>query len=284
MTAKPRSEELKIMSWNVNNVTNDNDLIRDTVQKINPDLLILNETIEIVDNKAHLGLKDRIIYNINPVPKKGPKGGTRAGIDLVIKKEVEHHVNHVTRVEQETAHNGLIQAITLQLKSAVLTTGIYNSPATPAEQVFKTLDELMSTEGEGHLIMGDLNARNRHWDSERNKVANAAVAWQRDKHLRISAAQSPSYRTTNGNKPDKTSNIEKIVHIIHQDIEIETVHESENRRGSDHLPVTTTVNVKAKRRTTTPRIPKTMLRSGPATESSKHRYAVTMPMMAAEMR
>lgn len=58
-------------------------------------------------------------------------------------------------MEPESEHNGLIQAITLQMRNGVLVTGVYNSPATPPEQVVRTLDEAMSLEGEAHLLIGD---------------------------------------------------------------------------------------------------------------------------------
>lgn len=48
--------------------------------------------------------------------------------------------------------------------------GAYNSPATPPEQVVKALSEVMDIEGDAHLVIGDLNARSRMWDSDKKKL------------------------------------------------------------------------------------------------------------------
>lgn len=49
------------MAWNVNNITKDNKLIRETLQKADPDILALSETIETVNSIDHLGLADRTV-------------------------------------------------------------------------------------------------------------------------------------------------------------------------------------------------------------------------------
>lgn len=124
MTAHHPNDKVKIMASNVNNISNNNELVRDTIQRIDMEILVLSESIVMVDCYDHLGLKGRTTYNINPAPKKGTKGGTRAGVEMVIKIEIDHHMANITRVEDEADQNGLVQALTLKLKNGALVTGI----------------------------------------------------------------------------------------------------------------------------------------------------------------
>lgn len=286
MLGKEDKNRLNIMAWNVNNIANNNKELRDRIQNADPDILVLGEIIEAIDSKAHLGLSDRTIYNINPVPNKGSNGGSRAGVVLIIKNNIEHHCKHVLRVENEPDHEGLVQAITVKLKGGTHVTGIYNSPATPAARFIKAMDELKNIEGQTHIIIGDMNARCKKWDCENNYTGGALTEWGKSNKYRIKASRIPSYPPKKGSKgcTKRASNIDLIVHNSKQDIELTASETTGSTEGSDHLPVTAKVDTQLTRKETEQRVPKTMLRSTVATEEASIRHAATMPTLARNMK
>lgn len=130
-------------------------------------------------------------------------------------------------MEDEADHNGLVPALTLKLKNGALVTGIYNIPATPPSKLTATLDKIMSVAGERNFVVGDHNARNRHWDSENNPTGNALMAWQMRKRLRISSSPTPSFPAENRGITMKASNIDIMIHNTRAYIPIEAVQERE---------------------------------------------------------
>lgn len=133
------------MAWNVNGINSDNEIVRKRLQSLDPDIILLNETMAFVENKPHFGMPDRKIYNINPIPKKGLNGGTRERVELIMKEDIERHVAVYIRVEEED--QGLLEAITIKLKDGTLVTGLYNSPATQTGRLKDTLSELKKKRG-----------------------------------------------------------------------------------------------------------------------------------------
>lgn len=153
------------------------------------------KTLQTVENHTHLGLSDAKVYNINPVSKKNGKG-TRGGVALIVKKHVAHFLEHVARVEQEREHNGLTQAITIKLRDKTLITGVYCSPQTPPASMSKTLDEIAKIKGHTHFIIGDINAKSRHWTSTENAKGKELVRWTaRNPPFTTTAPAGPTFRS-----------------------------------------------------------------------------------------
>lgn len=201
---------------------------------------------------------------------------------MVVKEDIKHYIKHITRVEDEEEDGGLIQAITIKMEGDAFVTGIYNSSATPAARIVKALDELLKIDGTNHVIMGDLNARYKLWDSENNKVGQAIVEWQKKAKLRINASQTPSYPTKQGakGKPTKPSSIDILIHNMRTDTEVKTIPAIQRPGGSDHLAIKAIIDPKTARERPQTRVPKTMFGSKPATEEVGTRYAATMLMLA----
>lgn len=87
-----------------------------------------------------------------------------------------------------------LQAITVQLENGLTITGTYISPTTKAPTVEIFLSKTLKEYGQKQMIIGDMNARQRLWDTRSNERGNAvAKAVRETERTYIAAADIPSY-------------------------------------------------------------------------------------------
>lgn len=125
------------------------------------------------------------------VQRKANGGTTRAGVSVTVRQGLEATIGQIYEEESQDRKE-LVQVVKVRVNGNKSVVGTYISPMVNGGRLETTLDKISPRIEERDIIVGDLNARHRLWDSKTNSRGKALVKWAQQRNLNISATQKPS--------------------------------------------------------------------------------------------
>ncbi|RMZ94334.1 RNA-directed DNA polymerase from mobile element jockey-like, partial [Brachionus plicatilis] len=216
---------LKIFHWNCNYFLNKKEVLELEIQKLQPDIILLNE-IKLDENRANYYLNFPAYVSIHRC--RNIRGG---GVAILIKKEIDF-----IQIYDLDLFNSEIVSIKINSKNSCLKKDIflfsfYNPPS---QKLNKSIFEFINQNYEHFIIAGDLNSRTSVIDSNTNENGK----------ILENILENPSFLLINSNTPTftipnrgYTSVLDLIITSSNLGPYINDFSVLEDDLGSDHFPI-----------------------------------------------
>lgn len=218
MINKNVEKRFNIISWNSQGIIGKTHELQIFMNEHKPDLLLIQES----------KLNKRQPPNIANYTSLNKPNGIHKGLLIYHKKHL-----HLAEIATDTK---TFECLGVRINNNICVYNIYSSPAIAID--INELDKLL-TSNTRTAVIGDYNARHKHWHCERSNVSGNKIYKLVNKQYYnlYYPNNGPTHIPNNGNKPSVLD-----FAITNQSIitKIETI----NDLNSDHLPITITVNTK----------------------------------------
>ncbi|CAI6345283.1 unnamed protein product [Macrosiphum euphorbiae] len=225
-------DELRILQWNCNGITNKTYELAEFTRKNKIDIILLGETR--LNKTAPLKLPNYYTYRTDRPPK--PECPSSGGTAILVKNNIIHEEIFIKTKLDSTTIAMAIGAKTVRVSA------VYKSPGDKIE--IKDIDAL--TNGtESFIIAGDLNAKHPSWHSRRTNQTGKILLdhMERNGQYTICAPDSPThFPFIPHHNPDV---LDITLTNLQQDMTISNF----NDLSSDHNPILITINKSPKTNT-----------------------------------
>lgn len=275
-----RQNTLVGVMWNVNGITEMREYIKELVQEVDPDVVLLTETKRkrILDISIDLGCDPRT----HRVIQMDATAAHRGGLIMILKNEIRVETVELIR---PTSEEDFIQGIVIEDREGNAFIGLYCAPTLATEKFGEVVNRLL-TAHKVILLLGDLKARHPTWcrqhDAKKRGLRLIKEVQKTEGH-RIHAAQKPSFQAPRNRNRGLfgSSNIDLVVAQI--PVQEMVRIEGSIAERSDHFPVRFQAAWNLERGNIPRRIPKTLLQSKQMKESVGATYTDTLKEAAKQM-
>lgn len=206
-------DNIKICSWNANGVRNKINEMKEFLDRLDIDILMINETKLTKDIKLK-------IRNYNCIRKD--RDNAAGGVAMLIKNSIPFKEVLISNIS--------IECLCIKLASNIHLVSVYNKPRNFYEK--KELNKLVKL-GKKVIIYGDLNARHKSWNCHiDNKNGNTLLEFLQNSETTLMIPNEPTLYPNNGSTPTLIDiGINKNVANVSDSV-------VQHELSSDHLPVT----------------------------------------------
>jgi hypothetical protein len=215
-----KKNTIKIAYWNANAISNKKQELEYFIQKYKIDAVLVQET----HLKPHrkLNLPNHQIYRNDRENQKG--GGTA----IIINRLIKHHL-------LPTPTTKALEVTGLSVETDRGELHLYSLYYPPKKEFHQTDFDSIKNENKDTIAAGDLNARNKHWNSKRNCPRGKTLHhFITSNNMEAIGPEDPTHHYEEGSDVIDIAIVKNINNYYH----LQTVEEL----SSDHSPVIITLN------------------------------------------